>query len=145
MNKRGFITRVIHTDYVKKDAHNALQMPIYSNAAFAFDTAEQMESAFLGHSADHSYSRISNPTVENLENRIKSITGAQSVIALSSGMAAISNLIITIGRSGDNILTSKHLFGNSYNFFNSTIAAFGLQVKFCDLTSLAEVEENIDD
>ncbi len=145
MSRQGFSTRVIHTDYLKKDAHNALQMPIYSNASFAFETAEQMEAAFLGRSADHSYSRISNPTVENFENRIKSLTGAQSVTALSSGMAAISNLFITIGRSGDNIITSKHLFGNTYSLFKFTLEAFGLKVKFCDLTNPAEIEQNIDE
>jgi len=47
MERQGFSTRIIHTEYAKKDAHNALQMPIYSNAAFEFDTAEQMEDAFL--------------------------------------------------------------------------------------------------
>lgn len=91
MEINGFSTKVIHSEYSKKDAHNALQMPIYSNAAFEFDTAEQMEDAFLGRSPDHAYSRISNPTVENFEQRIRSITGALSVTALSSGMAAISN------------------------------------------------------
>ena len=144
MIKQGFSTRVIHTDYQKKDAHNALQMPIYSNAAFAFETAEQMEAAFMGRSADHSYSRISNPTVENFENRIKSITGAQSVTALSSGMAAISNLIFTIAKSGDNIVTSSHLFGNTYSFFKSTIEAFGLEVRFCDLTNTEEIIKHSD-
>ena len=144
MSKQGFSTKVIHSDYLKKDAHNALQMPIYSNAAFEFETAEQMESAFLGRSTEHSYSRISNPTVENFENRIKSVTGALAVTALSSGMAAISNLFITIGKAGDNIVTSKHLFGNTYSFFKSTLSAFGLEVRFADLTSPSDIQSKID-
>src|ERR1035437_8441422 len=117
MDIQGFSTKVIHTGYAKTDAHNALQMPIYSNAAFEFGSAEEMEEAFLGRRPDHMYSRISNPTVENFEKRIKSITGAIGVTALSSGMAAISNVFFTIAQTGSNIVTSKHLFGNTYSFF----------------------------
>jgi O-acetylhomoserine (thiol)-lyase len=145
MEIQGFSTRVIHTEYSKKDSHNALQMPIYSNAAFEFDTAEQMEDAFLGRSPDHAYSRISNPTVENFEQRIRSITGALCVTALSSGMAAISNVFITIAKSGDNIVTSKHLFGNSYSFLTSTLQAFGVEIRFCDLTDIDEVSNAVND
>ena len=88
---KGFTSRILHAEYLKKDSHNSLQMPIYNNASFEFETAEQMELTFQGRTADHSYSRISNPTVENFEQRIKVITGALNVTALSSGMAAISN------------------------------------------------------
>ncbi len=145
MEIKGFSSRVIHTEYAKKDVHNALQMPIYSNAAFEFDTAEQMEDAFIGRSPDHAYSRISNPTVENFEQRIRSITGALGVTALSSGMAAISNVFFTIAQAGDNIVTSKHLFGNSYSFLTSTLQAFGVEPRFCDLTNVEEVANAIDD
>lgn len=145
MEKYGFSTRVIHTDYLKKDAHNALQMPIYSNAAFQFDSAELMEDAFLGRSPDHAYSRISNPTVENFENRIRAITGALNVTALSSGMAAISNVFLTIAKSSDNIVTSKHLFGNTYSFLTSTLEAFGVEIRFCDLTNVDEVYNAINE
>ena len=145
MKTQGFSTRVIHTEYAKKDVHNALQMPIYSNAAFEFDTAEQMEDAFLGRSPDHAYSRISNPTVENFEQRIRSITGALGVTAVSSGMAAISNVFFTIAKSGDNIITSKHLFGNTYSFLTSTLHAFGVETRFCDLTDSREVANAVNE
>jgi len=145
MDLQGFSTKVIHTGYAKPDAHNALQMPIYSNAAFEFESAEQMEEAFLGRRPDHMYSRISNPTVENFEKRIKSITGALGVTALSSGMAAISNVFFTIAQTGSNIVTSKHLFGNTYSFFASTLHSFGVETRFCDLTSIEDVSKNIDE
>jgi len=144
MGIKGFSTRVIHAEYSKKDAHNALQMPIYSNAAFEFDSAEQMEEAFLGRTPAHAYSRISNPTVENFEQRIMSITGALGVTALSSGMAAISNIFFTIAKAGDNIITSKHLFGNTYSFFTSTLQAFNVETRFCDLTNPEEIINAID-
>ena len=145
MDLQGFSTKVIHAGYAKADAHHALQMPIYSNAAFEFETAEAMEEAFLGRRPDHSYSRISNPTVENFERRVRAITGASSVTALSSGMAAISNVFLAIAQTGNNIVTSNHLFGNTYSFFVSTLKAFGVETRFCDLTNQEEVDKNIDE
>lgn len=111
------ITQLLHTEYTKPDVYNALSMPVYNSAAYEFDSAEQMELAFTGKTADFAYSRISNPTVQYFEDRVKTITGAASVTALNSGMAAISNAIITIAKSGSNIVTSRHLFGNTYSFF----------------------------
>jgi len=146
MNKEelSFNGQLLHTPYAKPDAYGALSMPVYNSAAFEFDTAEQMEAAFMGRSAEHTYSRISNPTVQYFESRVQGLTGALSVTALNSGMAAISNAIITLAKTGSNIITSKHLFGNTYSFFVSTMAAFGVETRFCDLNSPDEVEAYID-
>jgi len=145
MDIQGFSTKVIHTAYTKNDAHNTLQMPIYSNAAFEFESAEYMEEVFLGHHPDHTYSRISNPTVENFERRIISITGALGVSALSSGMAAISSVFFTVTQTGSNIITSRNLFGNTYSFLTSTLNSFGVEVRFCDLNNIEDVYRNIDE
>lgn len=132
------------TTYPKPDAYNALSMPVYNSAAFEFDSAEQMESAFIGKTAEFAYSRISNPTVQHFENTVKDLTNAYSVTALNSGMAAISNTIIAIAKNASNIVTTRHLFGNTYSFFANTMAAFGVETRFCDLNNSDEVERNID-
>jgi O-acetylhomoserine (thiol)-lyase len=134
-----------HTSFPKPDAYHALQIPVYHSVAFEFDTAEEMEAAFTGKSADHCYSRITNPTVQFFEERVRSITGATSVTALNSGMAAISNTLIALASSGSNIVTSPHLFGNSYALLASTLAAFDVETRFCDLTNLEEVQSNLDE
>jgi len=144
LKPKGFTTKIIHTPFAREDANRALHQPIYSNSAFDFESAEQMELAFQGRLPVHAYSRITNPTVENLELRIKQITGALNVTALSSGMAAISNTILLLASSGSNIVASKHLFGNTYVFFESTIREFGIETRFCDLTNNEEVKANID-
>lgn len=144
LKTKGFSTKVIHTPFAKEDAHRALHQPIYSNASFDFESAEQMELAFLGRLPSHAYSRISNPTVENLEHRIKQITDSLNVTALSSGMAAISNVILLLASSGSNIIASKHLFGNTYVFLQSTIKEYGIETRFCDLTNTDEVQASID-
>jgi O-acetylhomoserine (thiol)-lyase len=144
LKPNGFSTRIIHTPFAKDDVNRALHQPIYSNSAFDFESAEQMELAFQGRIPVHAYSRITNPTVENLELRIKQITGSLNVTALSSGMAAISNVILLLASTGSNIIASHHLFGNTYVFFESTIKDFGIETRFCDLTNSEEVKANID-
>ena len=144
MAKKNFNFDILHTDYAKADPYGSISMPVYNSAAFEFESAEAMQAAFSSQTDDHTYSRISNPTVEYFEKRVKSITNAFNVTALSSGMAAVSNVFFTLAQSGQNIVTSKHLFGNTYSFFKSTLAAFDVEVRFCDLTNLEEVEGNID-
>ena len=147
MNKEeiSFTGKLLNTPFGKQDAYGALNMPVYLSAAFEFDTAEEMETAFMGRSADHTYSRITNPTVQYFENRVQAITNALSVTAVNSGMAAITNAIITLAQTGSNIVTSHYLFGNTYSFFATTLASFGVEVRFCDLKNLDEVESRIDD
>lgn len=135
---------ILHTPFEKEDPYHALSMPVYHSVAFEFETAEAMEAAFCGRSSDHTYSRITNPTVQYFEKKITQATGAISVTALSSGMAAISNTFLTIAWKGANIVTSSHLFGNTYSFLTNTLAAFGVEVRFCDLTSIDKVKEQID-
>lgn len=145
MDKNSFEAQLLHTPFDKEDVYHSLSMPVYNTAAYEFDTAEAMEAAFCGHTAEHAYSRITNPTVRYFEKRIQAITGASSVTALNSGMAAISNVFITLAQSGANIVTSAHLFGNTYSFFKSTLAAFGVEVRFCDLTNTEEVRNRVDE
>ncbi|MDH6305334.1 O-acetylhomoserine (thiol)-lyase [Parabacteroides sp. PH5-13] len=144
MTQSSFEAQLLHTPYEKADAHKALSMPVYNSVAFEFDSAEAMEEAFCGRSSDHFYSRISNPTVQYFEERVRTVTGALSVTALSSGMAAISNTFFTLSQAGMNIVTSPHLFGNTYSFLRNTLAMFGVEVRFCDLTKPEEVRSNID-
>ena len=145
MKKNSFETQILHTPFEKEDAHHSLSMPVYHTAAYEFETAEEMEAAFCGRTAGHAYSRITNPTVQYFEQRVQAVTGALSVTALNSGMAAISNALITLASAGANIVTSAHLFGNTYSFLKSTLGAFGVEVRFCDLTCLEEVERQIDE
>ncbi len=145
MKEISFESQVLHTPYEKEDAYHSLSMPIYNTAAYEFDTAEAMEAAFCGRTPDHAYSRITNPTVQYFENRVRAVTEALSVTALNSGMAAISNVLMTVAYAGSNIITSAHLFGNTYSLMESTLGAFGVEVRFCDLTNPEEVSSLIDE
>ena len=142
--KKGFTTKALHTPFPKEDAYNALHMPVYDGAAFEFDSARDIADSFEGKKFAHAYSRTSNPTVEYFEHKMKNISGAYAVVALSSGMAAISNLILTLTEKGDNIISSNHLFGHTYAFFHQTLASMGIEVRFADMANPDEVESLID-
>jgi O-acetylhomoserine (thiol)-lyase len=137
-------TRALHTPFPADDVYGSLNMPVYHTVAYEFQTAEQMERAFTGRSAEHVYSRISNPSVQYFENRVKALTGGADAVAFSSGMAAIMNTFMTIAYTGSNIVTSPHLFGNTYSLLATTLKDFGVEARFCDLTRPEEVNAKID-
>jgi O-acetylhomoserine (thiol)-lyase len=139
------ITKVLAKSFPQKDVHGSISMPVYITAAFEFETAEEMEDAFLGKSGKHTYTRISNPTVEAFEMRVQAASGAKHVMAVASGMAAISSVFMAIASAGSNIVTSPHLFGNTFSLFLFTLKEFGVDVRFCNLLDIKDVEKQIDE
>ena len=138
-------TKILTTKYQKPDAYGALSMPVYYTAAFEFPNAKAMSDAFCGRSMAPSYSRIANPTTSYLEERVRQATGATSVTALTTGMAAIAYALIGVSGAGLNIVASRHLFGNSVALLRDTLGALGVETRFADFTDPAEVEALLDD
>lgn len=141
----GFTTRAIHGKPGQgiKDSHNALRLPVYDSVAFEFESSQAIADAFQGKAFAHSYSRITNPTVADLEQKVNYLAGGIGAIALSSGMAAITNTVLGICSTGDNIITSKFLFGNTYSLFEKTLKEWGLEIRYVDFTKPEEVEKAI--
>lgn len=138
-------TKAIHVDFPFKDAYGSISMPVYHTAAYEFETADDMADAFTGRVLVPDYSRVMNPTVMHLEDKVKALTGAMDVIAFNSGMAAISNALFALAAAGKNIVTSCHLFGNTFSLLTSTLKKFDVETRLCDLTNLDEVRKAVDD
>lgn len=130
--------------YERRDAYGALSMPVYNAVAYEFDTAKDMADAFTGRVIAPDYSRTANPTVTNFERRVKALTGAKDVTAMNSGMAAISMTMLALTASGKNIVTSRHMFGNTFDLLYNTLRRFGIETRLVDLTNVDEVERSID-
>ena len=92
----GFTTRALHTRPRVADSHGSLRTPVYDSAAFEFASADDMQAAFEGRRPGHAYSRISNPTVEDYELRVTALADALGTIAVSSGMAAITAVVMAL-------------------------------------------------
>ena len=138
-------TIAIDTPYVRPDAYGSLAVPIYNNVAFEFDDAAEMADAFCNRIKAPDYARVENPTVTNLEQRVRLLTNAAHVTAFNSGMAAISNTLLAVASQGKNIVTSHHLFGNTLALVSNTLLRFGVKPRLRDLTDLQAVENAIDE
>ncbi|MBD5419338.1 MAG: PLP-dependent transferase [Bacteroides sp.] len=135
-----FQTKAIHTPYPRKDAYGALAMPVYHCCAYEFPDHQAMIDSFTQQSDDPDYSRVTNPTVINLEGIIRNLADAKEVVAFSSGMAAISAAVMAVAAAGKRIVTSKHLFGNTFLLLTRTLKRFGVETVLVDLTNPEEVK-----
>lgn len=138
-------TAAIHHKYPRKDAYGALAMPVYHTCAYEFDNHIEMADSFCGRSDAPDYSRVTNPTVIHFENVIKGLTGAKDVVAFTSGMAAISAAIMSVAAAGKRIVSSRHLFGNTFLLLTSTLKRFGVETILVDLTDIEAVKEAVND
>jgi O-acetylhomoserine (thiol)-lyase len=145
MGELRFETKALHGKGNEKDSHHALRYPVYAGVAFNYEKAEDMEAAFNHRKPTHSYSRISNPTVENFEQQLVFLENGFSGIALSSGMAAITNTLLALLKSGENLIASKYLFGNTVSLLNETFKSFGIHTKFLDVNDSKRLEKAIDE
>lgn len=141
---KSFTTRSLNVPFPKRDPHNALAMPIYESVAFEFASAEDIAANFRGELPAHTYSRTSNPTVEYFETKVKALTSAHQVLALTSGMAAISATMLAICKQGDNIISGKNLFGHTLALFEQSLSAYGVETRFVDTTKPELIEQLID-
>ena len=138
-------TIAIHTPYVRPDAYGSLAVPIYNNVSFEFGDAQEMSDAFCNRIKAPDYARIANPTVTQFEQRVKALTEAAHVTACNSGMAAISTALLAVVAQGKNVVTSRHLFGNTLAFISGTLLRLGVKPRLRDLTNLEAVEAAIDE
>lgn len=138
-------TKAIQTPFQKRDAYGALSFPVYNTAAYEFDTAHDMTEAFSGRVLEPDYSRVMNPTVAYFENRVKALSGAENVFAMNTGMAAILNALLVFAEAGKTIVTSNHLFGNTYALITKTLARLGVKAQIADLTDTETLDRTIAD
>jgi len=138
-------TQAIHTAFPHDDAYGSIAMPIYHTCAYQFPDAASMTEAFSGRSGEPDYSRVMNPTVTFFEQKVKDLTGAKSVTAFNSGMAAITNIFLAVAAQGKNIVTSPHMFGNSFALITRTLKRFGVEAHITDLTDVEAVRKAVDD
>ena len=138
-------TQAIHTQFRHPDAYGSISMPVYHTAAYQFPDAASMTEAFSGRSGEPDYSRVMNPTVTYLEDKVRDLTGAKSVTAFTSGMAAITNTFLAVAEAGSNIVTSPHMFGNTFALLTKTFKRFGVEAKVVDLTDIEAVRRAVDD
>lgn len=127
-----FETLSVHGGLKPDPVTGARAVPIYQNNAYQFKNTEHAANLFGLKEAGYIYTRIHNPTVTVLEERVALLEGGIGALALSSGMAAITLAIMNIAETGDEIVAAANLYGGTYNLFAVTLPKYGINVKFVD-------------
>ncbi len=143
MTAYGFNTSLLHgrkPDY----PFGATTVPIYQSSAFAHESAEKLEKIFANQAMGFSYSRINNPTVEAFERRITELEGGIAAVACASGMAAVSNALLNILQTGDEIAAAPGLYGGTVELFEE-LEAFGIHTRYAAENVPEAYEEVITD
>jgi O-acetylhomoserine (thiol)-lyase len=127
-----FDTLALHAGQQPDPATGARAVPIYQTTSYVFTDPDQAASLFNLERAGHIYSRISNPTVAVLEERVAALEGGVGAVATASGQAALHLAIVTLMDAGSHIVASKSLYGGSTNLFKLTLPRFGIHTTFVD-------------
>ncbi len=143
--KLGFNTLQIHAGTAPDTATGARQVPIYQTTAYVFRDADHAAKLFNLQEVGYIYSRLTNPTVSALANRICALEGGAGAICCSSGHAAQIMALFPLMGPGKNIVASTRLYGGTITQFSQTIKRFGWSAKFVDFDDLAAVKAAIDD
>lgn len=141
--KHRFETKTIHDGYESKSHHNSLAAPIYQTSTFTFETAEAGEKRFAGEEPGYIYSRLGNPTVHMLEERMASLENAEAGLAFGSGMAAVSAVLMHLVKSGDHILCSEGVYGCTFGLLKMIENKFGIEHDLLPLDSMEQIRQAI--
>ncbi|WP_428243335.1 cystathionine gamma-synthase family protein [Gynuella sp.] len=136
--KRGFTTQILHGDRQSTIEHGSNCKPIHTAIAYGYKDAREIAEVFQGTKPGYSYGRQNNPTTTALENKITTMEQGTGSIAFSTGMAAISAVMMTLLRQGDHLIASRFIFGNTNSFLN-TLMNFGIEVSFVDATDSTQI------
>jgi O-acetylhomoserine (thiol)-lyase len=128
-------TLAIHAGQIPDAATGARALPIYQTTSFVFDSAEHAASLFNLQTFGNVYSRLSNPTVAVLEERVAALEGGRAAVASASGMAAEAMALMTILQAGDHIVAAGALYGGSVTMLAVNLKKFGIETSFVDATS----------
>lgn len=129
--KKGFNTKCIHGSYLPKSGEPQV-MPMVQSTTYRYYDNDEVAALFDLESSGSFYSRLGNPTVDNLEAHIALLEGGTGAICTSSGQAANLICMLNIAKTGDHIISSNSIYGGTFNLFSVTLKKMGIDVEFVD-------------
>ena len=136
---KGFATRQIHAGKHENSA-GALCTPIYQTSTFAFETVQQGGARFAGQEPGFIYTRLGNPSVQQVEEKVASLEGAEAALAAASGMGAVATALWSCLSAGSEIVASDTLYGCTFALMNHGLTQFGVKTHFVDFSDLDAVK-----
>lgn len=135
----------IHGGYASEPTTKAVAVPIYQTVAYEFENARHGADLFNLEVAGNIYSRIMNPTVDVLEQRLAELEGGVAALCVSAGSAAINYSILNLAANGDNIVSTPQLYGGTYTLFAHMLPSLGIEVRFAGSSNPADILKLIDE
>ena len=135
-----FDTLSLHAGHVPDAQHGSRAVPIHQTTSYVFRDSEHAAALYNMELGGHLYTRISNPTVAVLEQRVAALDGGVAATATASGMAALTTAVMTICSSGDHIVASSRMYGANINLLENTLPRFGITTTFVAPDDLAAIE-----
>ncbi len=126
-------TIALHSGYTPEGDHGARAVPIYQTTSYVFDSVDEASSLFNVEQGGHIYSRISNPTVAVLEQRVAALEGGSGAICTASGMAALFTTFLTLCSAGDHIVASAQIYGSTATLLRHTFKRMGVETTFVSI------------
>src|SRR3954463_2019038 len=139
----GFGTRAIHSGATPDPVTGARATPIHQTTRFVFDSAEHAASLFNLQTFGNVYSRISNPTVAVLEERMAAVENGRAALACATAQAAEATAILTLCSSGDHIVSASTLYGGTHTLLGVNLKKLGIETTFVHPDEPANFEKNI--
>ncbi|MEK4404147.1 methionine gamma-lyase [Sporosarcina sp. FSL K6-6792] len=136
-------TIVIHEGYDDKEHQGSLAVPLYQTSTFSFETALQGENRFSGVEGGNIYSRLGNPTVRVLEERMTALENGKGALAFGSGMAAVSTILVHLTKSGDHILCSRGIYGCTFGLLGMLNEKYNITHDLIQMKTEEEIERAI--
>ncbi|MFB3160840.1 methionine gamma-lyase [Neobacillus sp. 179-J 1A1 HS] len=138
-----FETEAVHSGYSSDEHQGSLVPPLYQTSTFTFSSAEQGERRFAGQEEGFIYSRLGNPTVKILEDRMAKLEQGEAALAFSSGMAAVSAVLTALTKTGDHILCSQGVYGCTFGLLQLLKEKYNVTHDFSLMASKEMLEEEI--
>ncbi len=138
-------TLALHAGQPKDPNVPSRGLPVHRTTAYNFRDAEHAANLFGLKELGYIYTRLQNPTQNSLEERLAALDGGVAALALASGTSAVYYSIINLARAGDEIVSSKFLYGGTYTMFNDILPQYGITVKFVDPLNIDEIAAAITD
>ncbi len=138
----GFESKLVHAGDFKDEFGSAVT-PIYQTSTFSFKNAQHGADCFAGEADGYIYTRVGNPTIDALENKLAALENGYRGIAFSSGMSAVSGVYMTFLHQGAHMVATGAIYGASRAIVSSHFQKFGVEATFVDTANLAEIEKSI--
>lgn len=140
-----FNTIALHGGQDVDSITHSRALPIYQTSSYLFDSTEHASNVFALKEAGNIYTRLGNPTTDVLETRVAMLEGGIAALAVASGSAAITYVILTLAKAGDEIISSTALYGGTHNLFAHTLGRFGIKTIFINSADPADFDRAVTD